>query len=319
MGLTGIAPVLGAVSLWNNQTPLVNLVVLFCIGCLSHMYGFALNDAIDVQIDKLSKDLRARPLVRGTITRRKAAVFAVSCMIASFILSWLFFKDSLNFPILVTLLLLAYGLATLYDVESKKHPGMDVFVASAVFFLIIVGAFTVASPTTITWIVACIGGLKVLFMNMINGAIKDIDHDAKGRADTLAIRLGAGVKNGRVTLPLPFKTIGYLIEMSRSVLIFSPFIFLSREFPVQGWQIGLLAMLTVLIFFSIYKLFSIQEFKRDQVRRHIGIIVIFMYATTPVMLSSLHFSILLVALVPPLWFMVSNLVLHKTVLEPKTM
>jgi len=154
---------------------------------------------------------------------------------------------------------------------------------------------------------------------MINGAIKDIDHDAKGRADTLAIRLGAGVKNGRVTLPLPFKTIGYLIEMSRSVLIFSPFIFLSREFPVQGWQIGLLAMLTVLIFFSIYKLFSIQEFKRDQVRRHIGIIVIFMYATTPVMLSSLHFSILLVALVPPLWFMVSNLVLHKTVLEPKTM
>ena len=44
-----------------------------------------------------------------------------------------------------------------------------------------------------------------------------------------------------------------------------------------------------------------------------------MYATAPIMLSSLNPYILLVAFIPPLWFLGSNLLLHKTVFEPKTM
>ena len=200
---------------------------------------------------------------------------------------------------------------------------MDIFVVSAIFFLIIFGAATVSHEqllsTPLVWIVAFIGAIQVLFMNMINGAIKDIDHDAKGMANTLAIRLGAGVKKGIITLPLSFKAIGYIIEATRSFLIFAPFIFLSSQFPFQMWQIVLLIVLTILTFFSIYKLFSVERFERNKVRKFIGIIVIFMYATTPVMLYSLSPYIVLVALIPPLWFIFSNIILHKTVLAPKTM
>jgi 4-hydroxybenzoate polyprenyltransferase len=321
MGLTGVAPVLGALAMWNvdTLTPL-KLVILFIIGGLAHSYGFVLNDFIDIKIDKLSKDLTARPLVRGSITRRRAAFFAVFCMIGSFLLSLVFFSDLRSYLFLVLILLLAYSFATVYDIASKKYPGMDLFVAGAVFFLILFGASTIGTPTTLAYIVALIGGLQVLFMNMINGAIKDIDHDKEGGANTIAIRLGANIHAGVIALPLSFKTTGYLIEIGRMLLIFIPFTpFVMPSLHLSLWQIALLVILEVLIFVSIYKLYSIKTFDRTRIRRSIGVTVIFMYATTPIMLCSLNIYIALVALIPPLWFFGSNLVLHKTVFEPKTM
>jgi len=94
MGLTAVAPVLGALSMWDvGSLELWKLCVLFLIGSMSHIYGFVINDVIDIRLDKLSKDLSARPLVRGSITRRAAVIFAVSCMIGSFLLSLIFFSD----------------------------------------------------------------------------------------------------------------------------------------------------------------------------------------------------------------------------------
>jgi 4-hydroxybenzoate polyprenyltransferase len=318
MGLTAVAPVLGALSMWNvGSLPLWKLFILFIIGSLAHIYGFVINDVIDIRLDKLSKDLYARPLVRGSITRKRAAVFAISCLIVSFLLSFLFFSDLLRYVVLVFILLIAYFLATVYDIASKKYPGMDLVVASAIFFLILFGAWTIGTPTRLTYVVALIGGIQVLFMNMINGAIKDIDHDKEGSANTVAIRLGAKVYAGVIALPLSFKTTGYLIEITRIALIFLPFVFLGL--PPSLWQIALLVLFAIATFFSIYKLYSIKTFDRARIRKLIGVIVIFMYATTPIMLSSLNIYIILIALIPPLWFFASNLVLHKTIFEPKTM
>jgi 4-hydroxybenzoate polyprenyltransferase len=318
MGLTAVAPVLGALSMWNvGSLSLWKLFILFIIGSLAHIYGFVINDVIDIRLDKLSKDLYARPLVRGSITRKRAAFFAISCLIGSFLLSFVFFSDLIRYLVLVFILLIAYFLATIYDIASKKYPAMDLVLAGAIFFLILFGASIIGTPTKLAYVVALIGGIQVLFMNMINGAIKDIDHDEEGSANTVAIRLGAKVRAGVITLPLSFKTIGYLIEILRIVLIFLPFVFLGLS--PNLWQIALLVVFAIATFFSIYKLYSIKIFDRSRIRKLIGIIVIFMYATTPIMLSSLNIYIILVALISPFWFFASNLVLHKTIFEPKTM
>lgn len=318
MGLTAIAPVLGALSMWNvGSLKLWELFILFIIGGLAHSYGFVLNDVIDIKVDKLSKELTTRPLVRGSITRQRASLFAVSCMIGSLLLSLVFYSNLLSYLLLIFILIVAYIFATVYDIASKKYPGMDLFVAAAVFFLILFGASTIGTPTMLSYIVALIGGLQVLFMNMINGAIKDIDHDKAGSANTIAIRLGARIHAGIIALPVSFKTTGYFIEIIRIALIFTPFVFLNL-YP-HLWQVPLLVFLAILTFVMIYKLYSIKTFDRALIRKRIGIIVIFMYATTPIMLSSLNAYIILVALIPPLWFFVSNLVLHKTIFEPKTM
>jgi len=320
MGITGIAPVLGAFSMYTvGGLSLLQLSLLFLIGCLSHTYGFVLNDVFDINIDVLSKDLMARPLVRGSITRRRATVFAVCCLLISFLLTWFFYTTlSLSrYLILLVVLGIAYTLATAYNILSKKYPGMDLLVASAIFFLILFGACAVGRLTPLAWIVALIGGLQVLFMNMINGAIKDIDHDKDGKARTLAIWLGAKVHAGVIALPLSFKTMGYLIEISRTVLVFLPLVFFFR--PLSLWQLPLLAFFTVLTFVFIYRLFSIKVFDRSRIRRNIGIIVICMYATAPIMLSYLNVWFLIAALIPPIWFLLSNILLHNTFLEPKTM
>ena len=94
MGLTGVAPVLGALTMWQDgNTEILSYFVLFLIGCLAHVYGFVLNDLVDIKVDKLSKELFARPLVRESISRKKATYFAVICMIASFILSIYYFNS----------------------------------------------------------------------------------------------------------------------------------------------------------------------------------------------------------------------------------
>jgi len=321
MGLTGVAPVLGALSMFTTgRLSLLQLFILFIIGCFSHTYGFVLNDIFDIRVDQLSKDLTTRPLVNGSITQRNATLFALACSIISFILTIFFFSDVKQYIILVFILIVAYAFATVYDGLSKRYPGMDLFVAGAVFFLILFGASTVGTPTILAWIVALIGGLQVLFMNMINGAIKDIDHDKEGSARTVAIWLGAKIHAGVIALPLSFRTTGYLIEIGRMLLIFIPFtLFVKPSLPLSLWQIALLVIFEVLIFVSIYKLYSIKTFDRTRIRKGIGIVVIFMYATTPIMLSSLNIYIILVALVPPLWFVFSNIALHKTIFEPKTM
>ena len=61
VGLTALAPVLGALS--NGENNLVNLILFFLVGFFGHCYGFALNDIVDFKIDKLSHDLEDRPLV----------------------------------------------------------------------------------------------------------------------------------------------------------------------------------------------------------------------------------------------------------------
>jgi len=291
--------------------------------------GIVMNDIVDIKVDKLSNELFARPLVSGSISRKKAAIFAVVCMISSFILSIFFYEELLSYIVLFSILIFAYFLATIYNYASKKYPGMDIFVAGAVFFLILFGAATETNSigqllsNPLVWIVAFIGALQVLFMNMINGAIKDIDHDEKGLADTLAIRLGAKTRKGVITLPTSFKTVGYSVELARSFLIFLPFLFLTQFNKIGEisilLRIAILFIFTVITLFSIYKLFSIKTFDRNHIRKWIATIVIVMYATTPIMLSSLNLYIILVAFVPPLWFILSNLVLHGTVLTPKTM
>jgi 4-hydroxybenzoate polyprenyltransferase len=238
-------------------------------------------------------------------------------MIGSFALSLVFYTALGRYLILLFLMIVAFVFATVYNITSKKYPGMDLFVAGAMFFGILFGASTIGTPSSLAWIVAFIGGLQVLFMNMINGAIKDIDHDKEGNANTIAIRLGANVHAGIIALPLSFRTTGYLIEIGRTVLLFTPFVFLGLQ--PQIWQIPLLVVFCILTFFSIYKLYSIKTFDRNRIRKSIGVMVIFMYATTPIMLSSLNKYFILFALIQPLWFFCSNLVLHKTVFEPKTM
>ncbi len=314
--LTGIAPVLGALSM--NENNLFSLFLLFIIGSLSHVYGFVFNDYLDVKIDKKSGELIERPLVSGAIKRKNAFFFAVGSMVLSWILVLYFFSSFHNFLILISVLIFADILATTYNLISKKMPGMDFFVASAVFFLIIFGASTVSlNLTKFVLIVALIGFIQVLFMNMINGGLKDIDHDCVAGGKTVAVALGVKVEKGKTTIPNSFRAAAYSIAVVHLFLVFTPYLFLNLEY--YTWQIIILILLSIITLYFVTKMLIMKKFVRKNVRKNIGLHVIFMYALAPVMLMSLNPYIGFLAFVPPLGFLLSNLILHGGVLKPETM
>ena len=117
-------------------------------------------------------------------------------------------------------LLLADILATIYNVGSKKLPGMDFFVAGAVFLLCIYGSSVVSfSLAPLAFVIACIGFTQVLVMNMVNGGLKDVDHDAKGKGKTLAIALGVKVEWWELKITRAFKACAYSVVVFHIFLI----------------------------------------------------------------------------------------------------
>ncbi|MDI6855952.1 MAG: UbiA family prenyltransferase [Candidatus Thermoplasmatota archaeon] len=318
LALTAIAPVLGALAMAPENICCLALFVLFLIGACSHVYGFVLNDYLDVRVDKLTRELKDRPLVSGTIKKSASLKLAFSALLLSWILTLFFYQNLTQWLKLLLLLIIADSLATTYNFTSKKLPAMDFSVACAVYFLIIFGSATVSfNLTALAVIVALIGFAQVLYMNMINGGLKDIDHDWLANAKTVAVKLGTRVIGNNLKIPSGLKACAYSIITFHAVLIFSPFAIANLNFCY--WQIAVLTVFLLLEIYFASKLLFMKKFNRQVIRKNIGLEVIFMYALAPLVLSSINVYISLLALVPPSGFVISNLVLHKSALKPKTM
>lgn len=313
-GLTAIAPVLGAIS--NGEGNLFCLFLFFLVGFFGHCYGFALNDIVDYKIDKLSKELKDRPLVSGKISLRNAWIFTVSMLIISFILAISVAYIYSNFVSMILLIFSAISI-TIYDFISKKKPAMDIFVAAGIFLIILYGALTVGRLSSLALIVALLGTLQVLFMQFIAGGLKDAEHDYKGKAKTLAIKLGVRVENKKIFIPFSFKFLAYGLQAVYLFFLFYPF-YAFEEFKGKFIQIVVLVVLSVAMLYVSHRLLSIKTFVRDAVRKYIGLHYYINFSLVPIMLAVINPFIALIALIPPATFILSNVTLHGTLL-PKTM
>jgi 4-hydroxybenzoate polyprenyltransferase len=314
-GLTAIAPVLGALS--NGEESLVRLVLFFLVGFFGHCYGFALNDIVDYRIDKLSGELADRPLISGMITVGRAWAFTVFMLLCSFAVAGVVAVTYGAFP--PVLLLVASALSiTVYDFISKKLPAMDIFVGLGVLLLILYGAFTVeARLSDLAVVVAALGTIEVLFMQFIAGGLKDAEHDFRGNARTLAVRLGVRVADGRMTVPVSLKGLAVALEGVFFAILFYPFAAF-EGFRNQYGHIAALVVLGGAMLYAGYRLVSATSFDRPTIRRYIGLHYFINFSLVPVMLSVLNPYIALIAFIPPLAFVLSNVTLHGSLL-PQTM
>lgn len=85
------------------------------------IFGFVLNEYADLEIDKASSDLVAKPLVRGTVPRGHALIIALGSLIAAYVLAIFFF---FKLPVL-TVFTISIALAGIYDSVGKKLAGAD--------------------------------------------------------------------------------------------------------------------------------------------------------------------------------------------------
>jgi len=324
--LTGISPVMGAVAM--EQYNILYLFLLFLVGFLGHTFGFVFNDIVDYKIDKYSKEISDRPLISGTISVKKAWIFAITSMAAAFIIAiYIAVTTHSFFPILI--LVISSFFIILYDLTSKKFPFTDVLVSIGIFFLILYGAFYGGNPaksiydiTELAWIVCVLGSIQVLFMQIVAGGMKDIENDFKKGAKTLAVKMGVRVIDGNLKVSSSFKSLAYSIQLADVIIVFLPFLIIQNfsESPIlQYFQWLILVIIAILMFFLSHGLLSMKRFERFKARKFIGSHYVTNFALVPIMLMGLNPWAGLLAFLPALGYILSNIILHGTILQPKTM
>ncbi len=320
--LTGVSPVMGAIAM--EQYDLFYLFLLFLIGFLGHTYGFVLNDIIDYKIDKSSKEISDRPLISGTISMKNAWIFAIFSIIIAFIIAFFIaFKTDSFFPIIF----LAFSaiFITIYNLISKRFPGMDIFVALGVFFAIFYGASTVTNSINITklaWIVCILGSIQVLFMQFIAGGLKDIENDFITKAKTLAIRLGVRIINGNLKISNSFKGLAYGLQILDLLVVFLPFFIvwnLDNLTTLQYLQWAIITIIGIIMIAISYRLLSMKKFERNKARKLIGSHYMINFMIVPIMLMALNPWAGILMFFPFLGYIINNITLHGTILQPKTM
>ena len=324
--LTGISPVMGAIAM--KQYDILSLFLLFLVGFLGHTFGFVFNDIVDYKIDKYSKEISDRPLISGTISVKKAWVFAIVSMIAAFIIAiYIAVTTHSFFPIVV--LVISSFFIILYDLTSKKFPFTDILVAIGIFFLILYGAFYGDTPvknindiTKLAWIVCVLGSIQVLFMQIVAGGMKDIENDFMKGAKTLAVQMGVRIVNGNLKVSSSFKTLAYSIQLTDILIVFLPFFIIqnfSKSPILQYFQWLILVIIAILMFFLSHKLLSMKRFERFRARKLIGSHYVTNFALVPIMLMSLNPWSGLLVFFPAVGYILSNIIVHGTILQPKTM
>lgn len=321
--LTGVSPVLGAIAMY--QFDIFTLFLLFIVGFLGHTYGFVLNDIIDYKIDKSSKEISDRPLISGTISLKKAWAFAIiSIIIAFFVAFYIAYDTELYFPIII--LGSSAFFITIYDLISKKLPGMDIFVALGIFFLILYGSTTVTGNikdiTNLAWIVCILGSIQVLFMQCIAGGLKDIENDYKEGAKTLAVKLGVRVKKGKLKISKSFKSLAYGIQIIDVIFVFLPFFIFWNINDLTFFQYiqwAIIILISIVMFGISYKLLSMKKFERKKARKYIGSHYMINFMIVPIMLMKINPWAGILMFFPLLGFISNNLIIHGTLLQPKTM
>lgn len=320
--LTGISPVMGAIAM--QYYDIVNLIILFFIGFFGHTYGFVLNDILDYKIDKYEKELGDRPLVSGTITIQKAWMFALTSLLISLLLA-LYISVTTQSFLAFAVLTLSASFVTLYDLISKKIPLTDIILGISVFLLVLYGVTT--QTTTIydvpllAWIVCILGGIQVLYMNIVAGGLKDIENDSQKGANTLAVKLGVHIEHQKLHVTFGYYCVAYGIQILDIIFVALAFLLIPRFMtsPYLILQIILLVLVSILMLFFSTKLLTLPQFDRASVRKYNGLHYYTNFALVPIMLMTLSPWILILIIFPALGFVLSNLTLHGTLLQPKTM
>lgn len=314
---TAVVIIIGYLIMMGSQD-IINLFILFIIGIFGHIFGFVLNEYVDVRVDKKSNYLKEKPLVSGAIPRSHALIIALFSCICVYTLTIIYFR----FPFPLILLTLAFLSGLIYDTMGKKIPGSDLFVGAASFFGVLFGASTVSVHfTNLVYIISFSVFIFLVFCNAVVGGLKDADHDSLAGAKTTAIRMGVKVENGKMLVSKKFKMFSYALDLAFIFLIilavFQPEIGLLQS----GHYIILtiIAVLMAVMIITLYKFLNLPRFERPRLYRLFALNGTATYLLVPlVVFPIIGLYIMLILLVlPTAWLLMCNFILYGKPVQPQ--
>jgi len=309
--LTAVIPVTGAIAI--GEKDLFILTVIFIIGLAAHTFGFAFNHYMDIDVDRLSTHTNKRPLPSGSISKKHAMIYILSWFFFGLILTLYFFGIKL-----LLIYLLGIALAAIYDAFSKKIVGMDFILGASVVTGVVFGAATVSFQfPNIIYIFCVLAFLQTLNLNLIAGGIKDADHDYLINSRHLSTRLGLRVENGIFHIPNSFKIIAYLFGFIYAFFVLVPSLLGIIQLPIILFVI--LMLINATFFFVTYKMLSLNNFDRQEVRKYVVLQYTINWSNIPILLTCVAPMAILLLLYPVIGLVVSNVILYKTVIRPQVM
>jgi len=323
MALTGLAPVMGALAM--GQHNLITLFILFVVGCLGHAYGFTHNDIIDYHHDIHVAEIAGRPIVKGTVSKKQAWMFTLLCLSLAFLLAG-YLSISTHRYLSLVVFCIPVLCVTIYNYIGKHLPYTDVILGIGMFFLIFWGAIIqtddVLHINLIAGVLCFLGAIQVLYMNLVAGGLKDIEHDTQKKAHTTAVRLGVRAVHKDLFIPRRFTLIAFTVQFLNIFAAFLPFV-LDRFFRTSSLlmflQIGLLTLASLGMLLFVYKLLTLKQFERAIIRRLIGVQYYINFCLAPILLLRITSWAVVLVFIPALGFIVSNLILHEKFMEPEVM
>ena len=305
-----------------NNYSFSTIAPLIIIGILSGIYAFVLNDYYDVEVDKLSKDLSNRALVKGTISKKTAIIIAISCFTGAYLTVFLFFFKIHNlFFIGLGCLIVADALGFIYNRYGKQIIASDFLVALAQSLYFLFAALIVIQSGNLgifTWILFILIFTQLLYMNAIAGGLKDADHDYLRNVKNIALASGVKVtRDKRVFIPQSFKIFGIGLRILTATFIFVPFIFFGISY--EPWQPILLIFFVILLFYTGISMLTIKTFDRKKIRQLIMTQFFTWYCIVPIILVSLIAPVyaLLLIVIPFVWYIFISHFMGEKVLEPQ--
>ncbi len=237
IGFTIFLPLLGVASVHSRPTNLLLFGTLL-IAISFHIYAYILNDIIDLEIDKTEFFKAEYPLVRGTVKKKCAFIFALIMVPISFFITYL-----LNSSFIPSLSLGgAFLFMTLYNLYGKRISIpvlMDIVQGIGWAFLVLLGAqLTGNTLSELTWIIAVLAIIYILMINGIHGSLRDLENDSNTGANTTAIIMGARMYNSmEIKFPKPLLMYTFFLQGVFSFISLMPLINNILEYQDRTWWI----------------------------------------------------------------------------------
>jgi len=305
--LTGLAPVCTAAAT-GITLPLSHYLELFLIGFLFHLYLFVFNEVKDVEIDKISKDLKSKPLINGTIRLRGARAVVISSFVLVLVLTPVFFLDKAI--ILVGISLTAFLLGWIYDSLGKKLPHADYPLGLMLFFVALYGGFSVTTdfnPFVCT--IALLAFTQTLIQNIVAG-LKDVDHDFIAGALSTSLRLGVRVNGERFIVSKRFIAYVFLLKIVHVSLILLPFV--TGWIPYERWLFYIVIVLITITVVFMIRFLTMKIFNREKIMRAIGFHEMFTFMIIPILLTGFigYMAAAFLVVFPVIWLGVFLIILY---------
>jgi len=324
---TAIAPVTGYILAVILKTGLITnvkfpeLIILFIIGIFIHIFLFVYNEVRDVDIDRLSPDLKKKPLVSGIISEWEGLAVVYASLMINAVLVLLFFFSF--WPVLLMILLTIFN--AMYDIVGKKVPGADLFIAIGIFLAVLFGASVVGKQfERIIIIVGLLAFMQIMFNNSVEGGLKDVDHDHIGGARTIAGISGLKVRQKTIKITPAFKSYAYFLKITHiSLLIFLLNTNLLKESYSENQYVIIVYILLILlilaIFVSMHRFLNLTDFDRRKMLPLFSMHEISTYYLVPVALSPLigMLAAVVLMLIPLIWYVSLNIILYGSPLQPR--